>query len=397
MTQTQVIRNSNGIEFFEAIEEPDHTAANAILELARRCGEFGDGSDGAGDYSAANLSASKSEYQFTTLTIGAGFSIAAPAWSALHCPIFTIRCQQPITLDGSITANAVSRTTDGSGVYLTTLDPSATMQPAQTTIIIYPIAGGGNATSSVYLTSSTNKLIGYSAVTITGNPATPRTAAAFADLIGPTKPFRYAAGTVGGRDNVGGSTSNGGAGGGCLIIYAPGIVFGANAVISANGGDAVAKSLTETDADFLATNGTTSIFTGTVSPTKAGAITAATLTVAGGADIGAFVEAGTPDGSLHLAATAVPTGGTVSGTILKASPYTFSITFTEIPEAADNFDLDFTYLVATDNGGGGGGYVEIHTKDVVATADKAKVTVTGGAGGPAGYAGLAGLKRFIVD
>jgi hypothetical protein len=107
----------------------------------------------------------------------------------------------------------------------------------------YPILGaGGDFGSSVGYYDNNPvpdgfiNVIGYTACTCADDPSTVKMAGFdVRTVVGPDRPYRFAAGGGGGR---GSSGANGGDGGGILLIKAPGIVFGDNARISARGEDA---------------------------------------------------------------------------------------------------------------------------------------------------------------
>ena len=209
---------------------------------------LGDGSDGAW-HLTSNVTMAKSLYQFTSLEIDEAVVWSAPQWWVDLIPVVEIRCQTPIVLGGSIRADAVTAVRDY-GSFIPTGGNASYPQNGQGPTLInpstddvdflglYTIAGAGNSSHQALLAGGwlSPILPGYSSGYISGDPADylddgPAT------FIGQGRPFRFAAGGGGSMDS-GNDGSGGGNGGGLLLIKAPGIIFGPNALITAQGGDA---------------------------------------------------------------------------------------------------------------------------------------------------------------
>lgn len=222
-----------------------------------RSTEFGDGSDGALTISS-NANPSQAEYNLTSLTIDAGVTWAQQLWSTQYFPFVTVRCQSPIILNGTLSADGVACSSSGFtwagnggwrngppyGV-AATLWANNGSNGAES-INILPIQGGPAASDgSAYITclgqaaDFPTDLYTASYKTLGGASRRRNTAdweARAKAQIGFGRRFVIAAGAGGSAD---GSTMTeyGGNGGGAWIIYAPAIIFGASGSITATGGD----------------------------------------------------------------------------------------------------------------------------------------------------------------
>ena len=218
---------------------------------------FGDGSDGAMVISADAYMA-QAEYNLVSLTVDATKVWSAPKWSVDFLPIITVRCQTPIVLDGAIRANGVTGFVSGPRTVTDTgaVDagggdgmPPAIYGPvdspeAATAFLpgeILPIPGGADGAAAgvsylVYPASSglifpTPPYTRFDVNSAAGDSIWDSNFARD-DMVGPGKPYRYCAGCGGAGFDAAGY---GGGGGGILLIYAPAIIFGANADIQSEG------------------------------------------------------------------------------------------------------------------------------------------------------------------
>ena len=232
-----------------AAEAVDNTkvAATAI-------GEFGNGGDGVGDYSASSLTFAKAEYNFTSLTIGAGQMLQHGGWWLEDAPFdVTIRCQSAIALDGIIKCNACAAYWDASLQQFVETGSSdvasgypggffAGYSGVGSPQKWYPIIGGGcyNGEGDVSIVGTA--IVGYitdSVVDVKGSEAFGEWGAnggvnSLESLIGPGKPFDACVGSGGSSFH---GVAFGGNGGGIIRVFAPSITFGASGGIQANGGD----------------------------------------------------------------------------------------------------------------------------------------------------------------
>jgi hypothetical protein len=209
---------------------------------------FGDGSDGDLVIGVSAEMASQ-EYNLRSLTIDAGADWDVPNWAGRYTPFIPIiRCQTPIVLNGSIRANGVTAPYNqgGGGTYSYVVGAGAVAPSIADNIADrawYVFAGGGSGGASAQVYEPNGPVVGYSASAI---PSGVNAASIFfgdrADLVGPDKPFRVGVGGLGGdNDDIPPAVPSGG-GGGAILIYAPGIVFGAGATIEAKGAAAEANN-----------------------------------------------------------------------------------------------------------------------------------------------------------
>ncbi len=218
---------------------------------------FGDGSDGELHLSA-NANPTQAEYNFAALTIDAGVTWAQQLWATQGFSHVVIRCQTPIVLNGSLTANNIACA--GSSIWQANggwrmVSPYG-LAPTEDAIAaefrggwsrhILPIQGGpaanngdcyiGEYESNAYYAADLYSHVSANTSTsdVRNTPATWTDRAAA--QIGPDRRFLFAAGCGGGADGDE-TTEFGGNGGGAWIIYAPGITFGASASITSRGGN----------------------------------------------------------------------------------------------------------------------------------------------------------------
>jgi len=206
--------------------------------VQHRYPEFGDGGDGDLHLQADALIA-KPEYNLRSLIIDAGVTWSAPVWWGRWDPIVvaTIRCQTPIVLHGAIEANGVTAGfgTIGTGqYYLEYAWGHAVRVHDQGTGPFWTFPGGGGSAGAANFVAAGaigafngNVMAEFDAATMFGGD--------FERLIGPGRPYRYGAGGLGGSGDGGPPPDPAAGGGGCLVIAAPGIQFGDNAAIRAEG------------------------------------------------------------------------------------------------------------------------------------------------------------------
>ena len=233
------------------------TGALLVEPTTTTPGLLGDGSDDAW-HLTSNATMAKSLYQFTSLEIDEGVVLSAPSWAADLITLVELRCQTPIVLNGSISADAVTaaavpfdtpldfRATGGNGDIEGEQGGVGPVLSGQYTageelFDFYPILGGGNAGHPSFVGQEADGegvVVGYRDYLCFGDPASVLLGGFdFRIVVGMDRPYRFAAGGGGSCDSdIDGS--GGGSGGGILLIRAPGIIFGPNASISARGGDA---------------------------------------------------------------------------------------------------------------------------------------------------------------
>lgn len=218
--------------------------------------QFGDGSDGELHLSASG-NPTKAEYNFTALTIDAGVEWAQQLWATQDFSHVVIRCQTSIVLNGSLAADGVACAgmsgwqpnggwRVGPPFGLAPTEDAINGSSAGWSRHILPIQGGPAANSGYSYVGSYetnpyfpidlyyNIFANDSVSDVRNTSATWATRAAA--QIGPDRRFLFAAGSGGGADGNE-MAEYGGNGGGAWIIYAPAIIFGAAASITARGSD----------------------------------------------------------------------------------------------------------------------------------------------------------------
>jgi hypothetical protein len=224
--------------------------------------QFGDGSDGELHLSASG-NPTKAEYNFTALTIDAGVTWAQQLWAAQGFSHVIIRCQTPIVLNGSLSADAVACTgmtgwqanggwNAGVPYGLAPAEDAISGGYAGWSRHILPIQGGPTMNSGniyvgsyegyeYYPTDLYNALKATdSSNDVRRSSGTWSTRAAI--QVGPDRRFLFAAGCGGGADGNE-MTEFGGNGGGAWIIYATAVTFGAAAGVTARGSDGDADAV----------------------------------------------------------------------------------------------------------------------------------------------------------
>lgn len=213
--------------------------------------EFGDGSDGDLHLSS-NAQRAKAEYNLASLTIDPGVEWSQPGWWEGGACVSIIRCQTLIVLNGRITANNVTGLySDYAGDLCPTgfdgWDGAYGGAPLLGESIagafkVFPVVGGGGSGDVTgFGDASAGKWTipyGYVGSYIpqgdSGADYISSGITTWAQVVGPEQPWRFAAGCGGGTDDGYSYAPNGG---GIILIFAPGITFGAAGAIEAKGGD----------------------------------------------------------------------------------------------------------------------------------------------------------------